>query len=56
MTDQIKLLKALAKKLKSQKSTKEQSLATLVSAGILNKKGEVTRPYSNLNKLMSKVD
>ena len=47
MEDQIKLLNDLAKKLKSTKRTREQSLATLMGAGIVDKNGKLTPLYSN---------
>jgi hypothetical protein len=53
MTDQIKLLNDLAKKLNSVKKTKKQSMESLINARILNKNGKLTSQYSNLNKLMS---
>ena len=54
MTDQIKLLNNLAKKIKAQEETKQQAVATLASAGILNKKGKLTTHYPNLARLIEK--
>ena len=51
MTDQIKLLNNLAKKISSAKKTKKQSMETLINAKILNKNGQLTSNYANLNKL-----
>lgn len=56
MTDQIKLLNALARKIKSEEKTKAQSLQTLVSAGILTKSGNFSTQYGNLGKIISKAD
>ena len=47
MEDQIKLLNDLAKELKSAKRTREQSLATLMGAGIVDKNGKLTPLYSD---------
>jgi len=55
MTDQIKLLNALAKKIKSGPQTKKQSMERLVTAKILNKNGKMTAQYANLGKLVSKA-
>jgi hypothetical protein len=55
MTDQdIQKLIDLAKKqlALSKKFTKEQALASLVSAGILTKKGNYTKPYRNIGRFM----
>ncbi|NCX95404.1 MAG: hypothetical protein EBX41_03150 [Chitinophagia bacterium] len=52
MVDQIKLLHELADKLNAQKRTKEQALNSLVSAGILTKKGNYTKHYPESKKLM----
>lgn len=51
MTDKdIKRLTDLAKELLKKKYTKEEALASLVSAGILIKKGNPTKPYRDLAK------
>ncbi|WP_026770011.1 hypothetical protein [Asinibacterium sp. OR53] len=55
MTDQdIKRLIDRAKKelALAKKFTKEQALASLVSAGILTKKGNYTKPYRNIGRYM----
>jgi hypothetical protein len=50
-TNQIKLLKNLAKKIKAEQSSKEDALKTLQSAKILDKKGNFTKNYSNLRRV-----
>jgi hypothetical protein len=47
-TKEIKNLIELAKKLKKEVS-KESALNTFIGAGILDKNGEFTEPYKNLN-------
>ncbi len=56
MTDQIKLLNNLAKKIKAERNsrTKAQALETLVSAGILTKSGSFSANYPNLGKVVTK--
>jgi len=54
MKDQIKLLNDLAVKIEATKKTKQQSIETLISAGILNKKGKLTAHYASLGRQMSK--
>lgn len=54
MTDQLKLLQELAKKIKQNENTKEQSLETLIAAKILTKNGRLTVHYPNLGKLILK--
>jgi hypothetical protein len=49
---QIKLLYALAKKLKSQENNKAKALISLQSAKILDKNGRFTKPYQNLEKVV----
>lgn len=48
---EIKQLIDLAKNLKNNIS-KEKVLASFISAGILNKKGEYTEPYNKLNDIV----
>lgn len=48
---EIKQLTSLAAKLKKEIS-KESALATLVSAGILDKKGDFTKPYNDLKTVV----
>ena len=51
MTDKdIKRLIDLAKMLLKKKWTKKEAFASLVSAGILTKKGNHTKPYRDLAK------
>lgn len=51
-TNQIKLLSALAKKLKSERRDKEKAIASLQKAKILNSKGDFNKNYSNLEKII----
>jgi hypothetical protein len=44
----------LARKELSRKRTKKQALAALVSAGILTPKGNYTKPYQNLARVVKK--
>lgn len=39
---------------KSKTRTKEESLNTLVQAGIMTKKGKFTKPYKELSKIIKK--
>ncbi len=55
MTDQIKLLNDLARKISAAKRTKKQSMETLMNAKILNKNGKLTSHYSHLGKLVAKA-
>jgi hypothetical protein len=48
---EIKQLTNLAVNLKKEIS-RESALATFVSAGILDKKGDFTKPYSNLKTVV----
>lgn len=50
--NQVKLLNDLAKKIKAEKRNKEESLAALVAAKILTKKGNFTQHYSTLKKVV----
>ena len=50
----IKRLIDLAKRLLKQKQTKKQALASLVSAGILTEKGNYTKPYQHLARVIKK--
>lgn len=51
---EIKQLIDLAKELKKN-VTKEIALDSFVSAGIMNKKGEFTKPYKSLNEVFVKT-
>jgi len=51
-SNQIKLLSALAKKLKSEKKDKTKAVASLQSAKILDKNGSFTKQYRNLEKVV----
>jgi len=50
----IKKLTDLAKKRIKEGVTKEEALKTFVMAGILNSKGEFTRPYKHLATAVDK--
>ena len=50
----IQKLINLAKKKLKQKHTKKQALASLVSAGIFTEKGNYTKPYQNLARVIKK--
>ncbi len=50
----IQRLIELAKKKLSEKRTKKQALASLVSAGILTEKGNYTKPYQHLTRVIKK--
>lgn len=51
--EQTYLLVALAKKLKNQNSSKEEAIASLNSAGIVTKNGEITKSFPNLERVLS---
>ena len=56
MSDQdIKRLVDLAKNKRKAGITKEQALQSFINAGIMNEKGEYTKPYAILNTLVKKV-
>ena len=50
----IKKLIDLAKRKLKETRTKEEALASLVSAGILTKKGNYTKPYRDLARAVKK--
>jgi hypothetical protein len=50
---EIKMIIQLAKRLKSEGTSKEKALKTFVSAGILNDKGDFTKPYHNLKNVIT---
>lgn len=50
----IQRLTDLAKKKLSEKRTRKQALASLVSAGIMTEKGNYTKPYQHLAKVTKK--
>jgi len=50
---QTKLLLGLAKKLNSEKRSKEVALNSLKSAGLLTSSGKITKNYPNLNRVLS---
>jgi hypothetical protein len=49
---EIDKLIELAKQALKKGSTKEESLQTLVQAGILTEKGNFTKPYKDLSKII----
>jgi len=51
MNKQIKLLKILAKKIKSEKKERTEIITSLQSAKILTKKENFSGHFKNLNKL-----
>lgn len=52
--NQIKLLTALAVRIKKEKRDKATALATLQAAKILNKDGEFTKHYPALKKVTAR--
>jgi hypothetical protein len=48
---QAKLILALAKRLRAQKRTKEEAIASLVSSGILDKDHKFSKNYPTIRKL-----
>ncbi|MGG7468059.1 hypothetical protein [Chryseobacterium arthrosphaerae] len=51
--NQVKLLKALAKSIKTEKKDRAKALSSLQSAKILTKKENFTGAYSNLKRVVS---
>jgi hypothetical protein len=55
MSDQdLKRLSDLAKNKRKAGITREQALKSFISAGIMNEKGEYTKPYAILETLVKK--
>lgn len=52
MTDQIKLLNTLAKKIKSENKDRGEVVSSLQSAKILTKNENFTGYYTHLNKII----
>ena len=50
----IQRLMDLAKRKLNEKRTKKQALDTLISAGILTEKGNYTKPYQHLARVIKK--
>jgi predicted transcriptional regulator len=50
---QTSLLLDLAKKLEKENSTKELIIKSLTSAGIVTKKGDITKSFPNLERILS---
>ena len=50
---EIKQLIDLAKKLQAEKPSKEKVMASFVSAGILTKEGNFTKPYTELKTIVT---
>ena len=53
ISKQIKLLKILAKKIRTEKKDSVKVVASLQSAKILTKKGDFTTQYNLLNEIFS---
>ncbi|CAA0149780.1 hypothetical protein TMP248_100003 [Tenacibaculum maritimum] len=51
--EQTSLLVALAAKLKKEQTSKEAAIASLSSAGIITKKGKMTKSFPNLERVLS---
>lgn len=51
--NQVKLLRALAKNIKADRTDRKRVVISLQSAKILNKKEDFTGTYSNLKRLVS---
>ncbi|MEW4923438.1 hypothetical protein [Algibacter sp. 2305UL17-15] len=51
--EQTALLLALARKLKKEETSKESAIASLSSAGIITKKGKITKSFPNLERVLS---
>lgn len=51
--EQTSLLVALAAKLKKEQNSKESAIASLSSAGIVTKKGKITKSFPNLERVLS---
>lgn len=51
--EQTSLLVALAAKLKREHTSKEAAIASLSSAGIITKKGKITKSFPNLERVLS---
>jgi hypothetical protein len=51
--EQTLLLIALAEKLKKGQTSKESAIVSLSSAGIITKKGKMTKSFPNLERVLS---
>ena len=51
--EQTSLLLALARKLKRENPSNEAAIASLSSAGIITKKGKMTKAFPNLKRVLS---
>lgn len=51
--EQTSLLLALAKKLRKRDTSKESAIKSLSSAGIVTKKGNLTKSFPNLERVLS---
>lgn len=51
--EQTSLLLALAKKLRQEQTSKESAIESLSSAGIITKKGKMTKFFPNLERVLS---
>ena len=53
---QTSLLIALAKRLEKAENSKEISIKTLNSAGIVTKKGEISKSFPNLARILAAAE
>ncbi len=53
---EIKMIIQLAKRLKSEGTSKEKALKRFISAGILNENGDFTKPYHNLKNVITELN
>lgn len=51
--EQTSLLLALANRLKKQNNSREAIIKSLSAAGIVNKKGKVTKSFPNLERVLT---
>lgn len=54
--EQTSLLIKLARKLQEEETSKESVIQTLSSAGIVTKKGEMTKSFPNLKRVLAITD
>ena len=50
---EIKMIIELAKRLKEEKKSDSKIMESFISAGILNEKGDLTKPYYTLNSIVT---
>lgn len=51
--EQTSLLIKLARKLREEETSRESVILTLSSAGIVTKKGEITKSFPNLRRVLT---